>query len=81
MPFEFEQFDKLTHYITGGRWIFVTCRNSRCGNQRVLDLKQFDPEMTLSDLKLKTFRCSKCGSTRVELRRELEREWKRRIKR
>lgn len=47
----------------------------------MLDLKQFDPDMTFEDLKKLSFRCSQCGSTKVELRRELEREWRRRIKR
>ena len=81
MPFDFESFDNIGHYIIAGRFIFVRCRGPRCEHQRVLDLRRFDPEMTYEDLKQKTFRCSKCGSTRVELRRELEREWKRRIKR
>jgi hypothetical protein len=81
VPFDFEKFDKLDHYIIGGRWIFITCRNSRCGNQRVLDLRRFDPEWTVKELEKVKFRCSQCGSDKVELRRELEREWKRRIKR
>ena len=79
MPFEFESFDTISHYITGGRWIFVKCGG--CSHRRVLDLRRFDPEMTFEELKQKKFRCSKCGSIRVELRRELEREWRRRIKR
>jgi hypothetical protein len=81
VPFEFENFSKLAHYITGGRWIFVTCKGGNCFHQRVLDLRRFDPEMTFAELKQKKFRCSKCGSTRVEVKREIEREWRRRIKR
>lgn len=81
MPFDFEQFSKLAHYITADRWITVTCKAEGCFNWRVLNLKRFDPEMTFEELKQKKFRCSKCGSTRVEVKREIEREWRRRIKR
>lgn len=81
MPFEFEQFAKLSHYIIGGRWIIARCEGGRCCNQRVLNLKRFDPDMTVADLKKKTFRCSQCGSTKVEVIVEREREWRRRIKR
>jgi len=81
VPFEFESFEKLGHYVIGGRLIFVKCRGWDCYHRRVLDLRRFDPEMTLSDLEAKKFRCTKCGSTKVEVTAEREREWKRRIRR
>jgi len=80
MPFEFESFSKLAHYIIADRWITVVCR-ANCRNRRVLDLRIFDPELTVADLRKKTFRCTMCGSTKTELVVEDEREWRKRIKR
>jgi len=80
VPFEFESFSKLAHYLIADRWITVVCR-ANCRNRRVLDLRIFDPELTVEDLRKKTYRCTMCGSTKTELVVEDEREWRRRIKR
>jgi hypothetical protein len=81
VPFEFEQFSKLDHFIIADRWIIVRCKADLCRNQRVLDLRIFDPELTVVDLEKKTYRCTMCGSRKTELIVEMEREWRKRIKR
>jgi hypothetical protein len=78
---EFEKFSKLDHFIIADRLIIVRCKADLCRNQRVLDLRIFDPEMTVADLRKKTYRCTWCGSTKTELIVEDEREWRKRIKR
>lgn len=68
-----------------GRRIFVECRGGEdctLGNRAELDPASFPADLPWEDLaKQRTFRCKRCGGTKVEVRLEVEREWKRRLRR
>lgn len=81
---DFFKQETIGDLIRCDRRVFIECRaspESWCNGKSEIDLIRFPRDMPWQELENKKFVCSRCGGRKFRISREIERAWKRRIKR